>query len=181
MTFSSRFIRIVPAVLLVAAVAAQAQVDPGPELQLEAGDRRANGHAHQPGLHTVGGQGVFEGVAEAFDVTAVDLGGLRSFEQGDRRQPPGAGLGGRAQGDGELLRVGRRLRGCIWMGTAGRGGAARLPRCPLAGGPHRARPAHPALRARRHHGPHCRRDQGLSCPGPERTVGAPMPLGARPR
>ena len=83
-----------------------------------------NGHAHQPGLHAVGGQGVLEGVAEALHVPAVDLGGLGAFEQGERRQPPGARLGGRAQGDGELLGVGRRLRRGTGMGTARARGAA---------------------------------------------------------
>ena len=80
----------------------------------------------QPGLDAVGGQGVLEGVTEALDVAAVDLGGLGPLEQGEGRQPPGARLGGRPEGDGELLGVAGAAAGAARGAGAGAG-------CPAGG------------------------------------------------
>ncbi len=78
-------------------------LDPRAELQLVAGHRRADGGPDEAGLDTVGGQGVLERAADGFDHAAVDFGGLRALEQGGRRQAPGPLLGGRSEGDRELL------------------------------------------------------------------------------
>ena len=53
----------------------------------------------------MGGQGGLEGVAEGFDLAPVDLGRLGPLEQGHRRQPPGARLGGRTERDRQLLGI----------------------------------------------------------------------------
>jgi hypothetical protein len=78
------------------------------ELELVAGDRRADGRSRQPRFDAVGGQGGLEGVPQALDLPPVDLGGPGPLQERQRRQPPGARLPGRAEGDGELLGVGGR-------------------------------------------------------------------------
>jgi hypothetical protein len=102
-------------------------LDPGTELQLVARHGRADGHTHQPGLDAVGGQGVFEGAAEGLDHATVDLDGLGPFEQGQRREAPGPGLGGGAEADAQLDgRFGGRRHRHRHGGPGGRGTRHRI-------------------------------------------------------
>ena len=79
------------------------------QLELEAGDGRADDHADQPGLDPVVGERLLERAAGVFDGLAVDLLAAGALEQRDRRQLPGRRPPGRAERQLDLL--GRRLVG----------------------------------------------------------------------
>ena len=80
------------------------------ELELVAGDGRADGGADEAGLHAVGGEGQLEGAAELLDHALVDLLVGAALQQRQRRQLPLARLGGRAEVDGQLVGVDLRHR-----------------------------------------------------------------------
>ena len=95
---------------------------PGAELELVAGDRRADGPAHQPGLHAVGRERADQGGAGGVHLRLVDDLGLGPLQQLGRRERPVPGRG--AHPHLELLALARP------GGRLGQHGRPRRPRGP---------------------------------------------------
>ena len=81
------------------------------ELELVAGDGRADDHADEPGLDAVLGQRALEGAALLLDELTIDLLGLAAIEQLAARQLPRRPLGRGAEIDRELLGLARLVVG----------------------------------------------------------------------
>ncbi len=81
----------------------RATLTPDAELELVAGDRRADDHADQAGLDAVFGEGALEHTPARLDRLGVDRALARQAQQLLRGQSPRGALGTGAQSDRELL------------------------------------------------------------------------------
>ena len=85
-------------------------LDAGPELELEAGDRRAHPGADEAGLHAVGGQGTHQLHPGGVGLLLVLLHLLGFVQQRPRRQRPAAGAMRHGRDGRRLDRLGFGLR-----------------------------------------------------------------------